>query len=349
MPKEPSYYEILGLQPDADAAAIDAAFRGRSLRFRVRQPSARGPEQTGPTQEQLEQAHAILNNPESRALYDAVYFPAKQPVKRRRGIPLWVYLISGVWALALLGALIFGLRSVSQGDGGAIGRVAGQTSTVVAAGTQGGGATVPPSGGVAATGGSPTLAAGLPLATATSSVSSSTATVTVAPAVATTVAPPAATSAMPTPTPTVTTGVVATPPPDSPTLAPTTTTAPSSPPPSSATVSPPPPSSPPPVPPPPPPPPATAVPPTVAPEPEPEPEPTATPSFRATDRIGTTLSVNLRSGPGAGYPSLGLLPTGTPLQATGETARVGGQLWRRFLLQDGRIGWVRDLDVLPAR
>jgi len=28
---------------------------------------------------------------------------------------------------------------------------------------------------------------------------------------------------------------------------------------------------------------------------------------------------------------------------------VSGQLWRRFLLQDGRVGWVRDLDVFSAR
>ena len=95
-------------------------------------------------------------------------------------------------------------------------------------------------------------------------------------------------------------------------------------------------------------PPATEPPPVVAPEPPSEPEPTATPSFRPTDRIGTALSVNLRSGPGVNYPSLGLLPTGTLLRATGETARVGGQLWRRFILEDGRVGWVRDLDVFSV-
>ena len=82
--------------------------------------------------------------------------------------------------------------------------------------------------------------------------------------------------------------------------------------------------------------------------------PTATappppPAFQPTDRIDSDLSVNLRSGPGTGYGSLGLLPTGTPLRATGESADAGGQLWRRFVLADGRQGWVRDLDVFPVR
>jgi uncharacterized protein YraI len=61
------------------------------------------------------------------------------------------------------------------------------------------------------------------------------------------------------------------------------------------------------------------------------------------------LSVNLRTGPGAEFPSQGLLPTGTLLSATGETVTVRGVLWRRFTLQDGRNGWVRDLDTLPVR
>jgi hypothetical protein len=97
-------------------------------------------------------------------------------------------------------------------------------------------------------------------------------------------------------------------------------------------------------------PPVAAPPPTEPPPPAPEPPPTeAPPPFAATDRIGTALSVNLRAGPGSGYASLGLLPTGTLLRATGETAYSGGQLWRRFVLHDGRVGWVRDLDVFAVR
>jgi hypothetical protein len=78
------------------------------------------------------------------------------------------------------------------------------------------------------------------------------------------------------------------------------------------------------------------------------PSPTPLPAFPATDRIGTTQAVNLRSGPGTAYPTQGLLPSGTPLAATGETRVVAGVLWRRFALADGRDGWVRDSDVLPV-
>ena len=115
-----------------------------------------------------------------------------------------------------------------------------------------------------------------------------------------------------------------------------------------------------------PPPPAPAPEPTATPEPEPEPEPeptatpqpqprpraptpTPTPAFRATDRIGTAEAVNLRTGPGLNFPSQGVLPKGTLLRATGETAYSGGLQWRRFALQDGLIGLVRDIDVFSVR
>lgn len=77
------------------------------------------------------------------------------------------------------------------------------------------------------------------------------------------------------------------------------------------------------------------------------PSPTALPTFTATDRIGTTQAVNLRTGPGVAFPTQGQLPNGTPLAATGETRVVSGVLWRCFALADGRTGWVRDSDVLP--
>jgi hypothetical protein len=78
------------------------------------------------------------------------------------------------------------------------------------------------------------------------------------------------------------------------------------------------------------------------------PPPTPLPTFPATDRIGTTQAVNLRSGPGVTFPTLGALRSGTPLAATGETRVVAGVLWRCFALADGRVGWVRDSDVLPV-
>jgi hypothetical protein len=49
-----------------------------------------------------------------------------------------------------------------------------------------------------------------------------------------------------------------------------------------------------------------------------------------------------------GSATLGLLPSGTLIQATGEATSAGGQLWRRFRLEDGRVGWIRDLDVLSV-
>ena len=330
MPKEPNYYDILGLRPEADAAAIEAAYRGRSLRFRVGEGRIRGAEQTGPTQEQIEQAYAILGDPESRALYDAVYFPAEQPPVRRRRIPIWLGALIGVWLVALLAVVLVGLRNRTQADSGVSGRIAGQTAAIVAGGGASATITITPAGG-AVPGGSPTTIAALPPMTATSTVPAVTATA-MAPTATAAVAPTAVPSATSTIAPTATVGptnTATTPPPTATAPAPTIAAVPPTPVPPTATPEPVP----------------TALPPTAA----PEPEPTATPSFRATDRIGTALSVNLRVRPGTASASLGLLPTGTLLQATGETERVSGQLWRRFVLQDGRVGWVRDLDVFPAR
>ena len=93
------------------------------------------------------------------------------------------------------------------------------------------------------------------------------------------------------------------------------------------------------------------------PTPEPQPEPPAPPApsppppparaFQATDRVGAPTPVNLRSGPGADYPTQGSLAPGTLLAATGESSQAGGFLWRRFLVEDGRTGWIRDVDVQP--
>ena len=101
----------------------------------------------------------------------------------------------------------------------------------------------------------------------------------------------------------------------------------------------------------------TETPSSPTPTPEPPPPPPAPPApappppprFPATDRVGTQPPVNLRAGPGTGYPSLGGLPPGTLLAATGEATTVNGALWRRFRVADGRVGWVRDLDTFPVR
>ena len=95
---------------------------------------------------------------------------------------------------------------------------------------------------------------------------------------------------------------------------------------------------------------ATAEPtaePTPEPSPDPTPEPTPPPPFLATDRVGAPVPVNLRAGPGTTYASLGTVPPGTALEATGEATDMGGFTWRRFRLVDGRVGWLRQADVLP--
>lgn len=300
MAQEPNYYAALGLQADANEEAIEAAYRGRSLRFRVGQPRARATDQVGATQEQIEQAYAILGDPEARALYDANHLPTKPPRTVRRRVPPWVWVLGSMWLVALLIVGCVGIRSRASSDDNPIGRIISQTVTAGAV-AEGGKATATPSIGAATTARkvSPTSAALLP-----TTATSTTVTVSLPPVPVRTTIP------ISTPRPTLT-------------VAPTATELPTAA--------------------------AAPLPPPVVSEPAPAPEPTPPPSFRATDRIGTTLPVNLRSGPGSGYRSFGLLPTGTPLQATGETVSAGGQLWRRFVLEDGQIGWVRDLDVLPAQ
>lgn len=310
---EPDYYALLGVEPTADAAAIDAAYQGRSLRFRVGQLRQRAEGLSGPSQEEIERAHAILSNPESRALYDAVYFPDKAPpAPPRRTIPPWVWAIAAVWVVAIILVACIGVRSRVTPEDGAIGRIVSQTATAEAA----------RAGGTGTVLASPTAPAAPASATATQAV------VAVVSPSATLVPtlPPTATPAPPTATATLAPTATPTLPPTATPLPPTATPLPPTPTPEPPTP--------------------TPVPP--PPEPEPEPEP-PTPSFQPTDRIGVQVNVNLRNGPGTGYVSLGPLVPGTLLQATGEAVNAGGQLWRRFRLADGRVGWVRDVDVFPVR
>ncbi|CAA9555462.1 MAG: hypothetical protein AVDCRST_MAG18-641 [uncultured Thermomicrobiales bacterium] len=346
MGREPDYYAILGVEPTADAGAIDAAYRGRSLPFRVGQLRRRTDETTGPTQEGLEQAYAILSNPQSRLLYDKIYFPDKpQPAPRRR-IPAWVWGLTAAWIAAIVVVGCIGIRSRITPDESAIGQIVRTATAGMAIGNAGAVATAPPSSPtpLIATAPAVTVAAALPpTATATTVMSTATPPASTAPTAMATptnrptdvpIAAPAATSTITVGTPTPTQAATA----PTATVQPTATIAPTStvvPQPTATVV---------PIPT------ATAPPPLPTPEPPPPPAPTeAPPPFQPTDRIGTALSVNLRNGPGAGYGSLGLLPTGTQLRATGESAYSGGQLWRRFVLRDGRQGWVRDLDVFPVR
>jgi hypothetical protein len=326
MADEPNYYQTLGVDPTADQAAIDAAYQGKALRFRLGQLRDRARTLPGPSQEELEQAYAVLGNAESRALYDAAYFPDKA-TKRRRRVPAWVWGIAAVWVAVIAVVVVLGARSRLEGDDGPIAQIVG-TATATAA----------PS----------VVAAAPPAETATETA---TPVPTAAPPTNTPaqVVAPTSTTAAPTATATLSTPSLtfrptATEPPSptatlAPTAAPSATVAPATatPEPPTATPEPPPPPTEPPV----------AEPPPAEPPP---PEPTPTPSFRPTDRIGTTIPVNLRAGPGTNYAIVGdALRPGTLLAATGERTTAGGFLWRRFKLADGRSGWVRDVDVLPVR
>lgn len=314
------YYAVLGVEPTADAGAIDAAYQGRSLRFRVGQLRRRSGDLAGPTQEEIEQAYAILSDTESRTLYDTVYHPDKiRPTPKRRGVSPWVWLIAVAWVVAIGVVAYIGVRSKVRSDDGAIERIVSQTATAAAAGgaAAGTGTTAPTLiAAVATPTVSPTVVAiapsNAPIASVTSAAVASPTVTRPVPTVAVTVAPTATTAP---------TAIATTPPAPTPTatVAPTATPLP--------------------------PPPTPEPPPTTTPEPSPPPEP----SFQPTDRIGVPVNVNLRNGPGTSYASLGPLLPGTLLQATGETATTNGQLWRRFTLEDGRVGWVRDVDVLPVR
>jgi len=77
---------------------------------------------------------------------------------------------------------------------------------------------------------------------------------------------------------------------------------------------------------------------------------TGTPgSFSPDYQIGSTGSVNLRSGPGTSYDAVVALPYQTPLQYLGETQTTSdpdaNTKWMRFRTEDGDEGWVRQIDV----
>jgi hypothetical protein len=339
---EPNYYDILGVPPTADAATIEAAYSSRSLRFRIGQLRERAQPMSGPTKDEVEHAFAVLSDPEARARYDAAYFPeqAPPPVRPRRRIPVQVWLVAAIWLAVLAGVIYAGFQLRAKPAASAITAIVNATVT-----------SAPNSAGAT----SAVVAIASPVATATAT----TVPATSAPSVAPTAAPPTATATAPPPT--------ATPPPTappSPSAAPTVnpgqaifrpTETPAGQPvaPTAAPLATPPPAAP--VP--------TTAPPTAplaptatpvpppppTPTPEPPPPPPPAPAFAATDRIGTALPVNFRTGPGIEYASQGGLPQGTLLAATGRSAYAGGYLWREFDLADGRRGWVRDIDVLPVR
>jgi hypothetical protein len=88
---------------------------------------------------------------------------------------------------------------------------------------------------------------------------------------------------------------------------------------------------------------------TPTPQPTEEPEPTETEEgFVVTHLSNTSDSVNFRSGPGTDFAVITSIGAATPLQATGETGVAGdGLIWLEFELQDGTVGWIREIDSVP--
>lgn len=323
-----SHYDLLGVTRDADASAIEAAYHGRSLRFRVGLFDDRPRGSVGPTRAEIETAYATLRDPVQRAEYDAEFFGAPLPVAVARSRKSWLpWAIAGVLLLlAVLGATGLAVAAGrKQQPGDPVSRILGSDAvarvTLTARSAAGStpttprpvtttvpvASTAPVTRGVAPTASPVSLAAATP-----------------APALTTAVPAPmpvATAPATPAPTATATPVRAATVAPGPP--APTDTATPLP----GATVSPEPPV-------------PTVEPPTTTPVPA--------PPFPATDWVGTATPVNLREGPGTNYDSLGALPQGTLLEATGATRTIGGVLWRQFRLRSGAIGWIRDMDVYPV-
>lgn len=90
--------------------------------------------------------------------------------------------------------------------------------------------------------------------------------------------------------------------------------------------------------------------PTQAIEQNPAADPTGTPgAFTPNYQIGSTGSVNLRSGPGTSFEAVVALPYQTPLQYLGDTQTTSdpdaNTAWMKFRTEDGEEGWVRQIDV----
>lgn len=86
---------------------------------------------------------------------------------------------------------------------------------------------------------------------------------------------------------------------------------------------------------------------------EPEPTPTPEDDFEVTHVISAEVPINLRPGPGVGTgaPVGNSLPPGTELQYLDDTQPSqdpnadGDTSWLNFRVEDGREGWIRQIDV----
>ncbi len=66
-------------------------------------------------------------------------------------------------------------------------------------------------------------------------------------------------------------------------------------------------------------------------------------------RIGNTngFGVNVRSEPGLQYELLTQLSDGNRVELTGEAQSADGFTWQRVRLEDGRLGWIADIFLIP--
>ena len=80
------YYEVLGVDRNAEGEEIKKAYRKLALKFHPdRNPNDKSAEEKF---KELGEAYEILNDPQSRAAYDrfghAAFGPARPPARRRR-------------------------------------------------------------------------------------------------------------------------------------------------------------------------------------------------------------------------------------------------------------------------
>lgn len=66
-------------------------------------------------------------------------------------------------------------------------------------------------------------------------------------------------------------------------------------------------------------------------------------------RIGNTngFGVNVRSAPGLEYEMLTQLSDGSRVELTGEAQSADGFTWQSIRLEDGQLGWIADIFLIP--
>lgn len=79
-------------------------------------------------------------------------------------------------------------------------------------------------------------------------------------------------------------------------------------------------------------------------------------AFEPDYRVTAQGRINFREGPGVRFPAIVAIDPGTEVQSLGESQETQnpaadllspGREWLKFRLEDGREGWIRDIDVTP--